>query len=165
MRLGKSKLIALSALLLFAFCRPEVQAQEAISPVGGNASGSGGTMCYTVGQIAYQTLWAKNAYLSEGVQQPYEISIVTGMDEAADISLSLKAYPNPASKYLVLDVGDCQNRLLSYKLYNLSGQCVQQAGISKVQSTINMAQLPAGVYLLKVVDHSKELKTFKIIKN
>ena len=165
MKLRKITTIVLSMFLVTGLCRLDLHAQQSVNATGGEASGSGGTSSSTVGQIANQTLWAKNAYLSEGVQQPYEISIVTGMDEASDISLMLKAYPNPASKYLVLDVGDCQNRLLSYNLYDLSGQCVHQAGISKVQSTINMAQLPAGAYLLKVIDRNKELKTFKIIKN
>jgi len=165
MKLRKITTIVLSMFLITGLCQLDLHAQQSVNATGGEASGSGGTSSSTVGQIACQTHWAKDAYLAEGVQQPYEISVITAIDEASDISLSLKAYPNPASKYLVLDVGDYQNSLMSYKLYDLSGQCVQQADISKVQSTINMAQLPAGAYLLKVIDRNKELKTFKIIKN
>jgi len=165
MKLRKITTIVLSMFLITGLCQLDLHAQQSVNATGGEASGSGGTSSSTVGQIACQTHWAKDAYLAEGVQQPYEISVITAIDEASDISLSLKAYPNPASKYLVLDVGDYQNSFMSYKLYDLSGQCVQQADISKVQSTINMAQLPAGAYLLKVIDRNKELKTFKIIKN
>lgn len=165
MRLEKSKLIALSVLLLLGLCLPELYAQEAIGTVGGNASGSEGTVAYTVGQIAYQTHWCKNAYLSEGVQQPYEISVITGVEEARNIRLSLKAYPNPASNFLTLEIEDYQSGLMMYQLYDLSGKCFQKGSITKSLSTINMCTLLPGAYFLKVTDGNKELKTFKIIKN
>ncbi len=165
MRKGKSKSLALCMLFLLGFCLAEMHAQEAISPMGGNASGNGGSMSYTLGQLACQTHWAKNAYLTEGVQQPYEISVITGVEEASAISLSLKAYPNPASTQLTLEVPDFQSGLMAYALYDLSGRCLRNNTLTESLSIINMRALPAGAYFLKVTDGSKELKTFKIIKN
>jgi hypothetical protein len=34
----------------------------------------------------------------------YEISVVTGIDEAKGINLSVTAYPNPTTDYLTLEV-------------------------------------------------------------
>lgn len=51
-------------------------AQQASTASGGNASGSGGSASYSVGQTAY-TVSNGNGSVSQGVQQPFEISIVT----------------------------------------------------------------------------------------
>ncbi len=69
------------------------------------ASGSDGTASYTVGQVVYTTETGTNGYsIAQGVQQPFEISVVTGIKEAKDISLSVSAYPNPTSDYLIVKV-------------------------------------------------------------
>ena len=67
------------------FCLGTAVAQNAVVPVGGTASGNGGTVTYTVGQIAVQTNSDGTASISEGVQQPYEISVV-GVDEYPSMS-------------------------------------------------------------------------------
>ncbi|RLD56213.1 MAG: T9SS C-terminal target domain-containing protein, partial [Bacteroidetes bacterium] len=69
-----------------------LQAQEVIPATGGEASGSGGSASYTVGQVVYTTNTGTNGNsVSQGVQQPYEISVVTGIAEAKDINLEVSA--------------------------------------------------------------------------
>ena len=84
--------------LLIAFCLfgfgTAVQAQTAISAAGGDATGTGGSVSYSVGQLTYITNTGTNGSVSEGVQQPYEI-LTIGMDEAKGISLAYSVHPNP----------------------------------------------------------------------
>ena len=47
------------------------QAQNIIPASGGNATGSGGTVSYTVGQIVYVTDTGNTGSVIQGVQQPY----------------------------------------------------------------------------------------------
>ena len=49
-----------------------VAAQSAVVSVGGDAQGNGGSVSYTVGQVAVQTVANSNGSVSvaEGVQQP-----------------------------------------------------------------------------------------------
>ncbi|MDY2585962.1 T9SS type A sorting domain-containing protein [Winogradskyella aquimaris] len=46
--------------------------QENISTSGGEATGSGGAVSYSIGQVVYSTYIGSNGTLSEGVQQPQE---------------------------------------------------------------------------------------------
>ncbi|MBK6984778.1 MAG: hypothetical protein IPH32_08475 [Bacteroidetes bacterium] len=85
MRLHK---IQLTAILFMSITQCTVSAQETTDASGGNASGSGGSASYSIGQSAYNTYTGTNGSVAQGVQQPYEISIVTEVKEAKDISLS-----------------------------------------------------------------------------
>ena len=154
------------ALLLLVFGITTAQAQQAITATGGNASGSGGTIAYSVGQIVYTTYTGATGSVAQGVQQPYEISIVEVEDH--QISLNMQAYPNPTTDYLTLNVGastSLSNESMSYEIYNISGKLIESRKIISSTETISMANLPSATYFLKVSNNNNEVKTFKIIKN
>ena len=162
----KHKRLKLSALLFLGLGLTGLQAQTSVNATGGNASGSGGSASYSVGQLAYTTNTGTNGSVSEGVQQPFEISVVTGIEEAKDIFLNFSAYPNPTTDYLELKVENLQLSELSYKLYDISGKVYQNKEIGNGITKIEMQNLPQGIYFIKVIDtKNKEFKTFKIIKN
>ena len=58
-----------------------ILAQESVSTSGSNASGTGGAVSYTVGQVAYTNSSGSNGSVSVGVQQAYTITATTGVDE------------------------------------------------------------------------------------
>ena len=162
----RHKRLKLSAVLLLGLGLTGLQAQTSVNATGGNASGSGGSASYSVGQLAYTTNTGTNGSVSEGVQQPFEISVVTGIEEAKDIFLNVSAYPNPTTDYLELKVENLQLSELSYKLYDISGKVYQNKEIGNSITKIEMQNLPQGIYFIKVIDtKNKEVKTFKIIKN
>ena len=120
-------------------------------------------VAYSVGQIVYTTYTGSNGSVAQGVQQPYEISITTGLLET-DIKLNLSAYPNPTTNYLMLQI-DNYDKALSYQLYDIGGKLLESNTVVANSTTIKMEQMPTGTYLLKVIQNNKEVKTFKIIKN
>ena len=162
------KKIKLSVILLFSLGLTGLQAQEVIPSTGGNASGSGGTVSYTVGQVIYNTNTGTNGSVAQGIQQPYEISIVSGVDETESINLILSAYPNPTTDFLTLKI-DASATLsiqsMSYQLYDISGKLLESKKIEGNETSIDMKNLVPAIYFLKVIQGSKEVKTFKIIKN
>ncbi|NJK86375.1 MAG: T9SS C-terminal target domain-containing protein, partial [Bacteroidales bacterium] len=85
----KNKRLNLSILFLFAFFFTGIQAQESINAAGGNASGAGGSVSWSSGQVTYQTNSGTTGSIAEGVQQPYEISVVTALDIAKGINLAV----------------------------------------------------------------------------
>lgn len=85
----KYKRLKFCAVLLLGLGLAGLQAQTSVNVTGGNASGSGGSASYSVGQFVYQTHTGTSGSVSEGVQQPYEISVVTGLEEAKGINLSV----------------------------------------------------------------------------
>lgn len=158
----KHKKVKLSVLLLGLGLT--TQAQQVTTATGGNASGSGGTVAYSVGQIVYTTNTGTTGSVAQGVQQPYEISIVLGIEDNS-IKLELTAYPNPTTNFLTLNVGNAELSTLSFQLYDISGKLIESRKIISSTETIGMGNLPNAIYFLKVANNNNEVKTFKIIKN
>ena len=163
--------LKLSALLLLGIGLTELQAQETVAASGGNASGSGGTVSYSIGQTMYTTSTGTTGSVAQGVQQPYEISVVTGLEEAKDISLQYLVYPNPATDILILKIeGITQSQGISSlhyitSLYDMNGRIIENKKIEDIETAFSMNDVLAGTYFLKVIQSGKEIKTFKIIKN
>ncbi len=141
-----------------------VMAQNCIPAVGGNATGPGGTISYTIGQIVYTSVSGNNGSIIQGVQQPFEISVVTGV-ELTDINLSFSVYPNPTTDFLILKIENQNAESYSFWLYNLSGNLLLNKKVEGIETQIGLQNIPTGTYFLKVTNGRKELKTFKIIKN
>ena len=161
----RHKRLKLSAVLLLGLGLTGLQAQTSVNATGGDASGSGGSVSYSVGQVVYTTHAGTSGSVAEGVQQPYEISVVTGLEEAQSINLSVSAYPNPTTDYLTLSIGEFDISNLSYQLYDMNGKLLQNAKITGNQTSIVMSNLVPANYFVKVIQGNKEVKTFKIIKN
>ncbi|HNW68057.1 MAG TPA: T9SS type A sorting domain-containing protein [Bacteroidales bacterium] len=161
----KLKSLGVATLLTFTFSLSTVSAQESVNTTGGNALGGGGSASYSVGQVVYATNTGTNGSVAEGVQQPYEISVVTEIEEAKGINLSILAYPNPTTDYLELKVESEKLKDLSYQLYDMNGKLLQNEKITGNQTNILMSNLAPATYFVKVIQGNKEVKTFKIIKN
>jgi hypothetical protein len=142
-----------------------LQAQEVIPATGGNASGSGGLASYSVGQVVYQSYTGTSGSISEGVQQSYEIAVVTAVKETKGINLSVTAYPNPTTDYLTLSINEFDISNLSYQLFDMQGKLLQSEKITGNQTSIVMSNFIPASYLLKIIEGKKEVKTFKIIKH
>lgn len=147
--------------VLFSMLAIGSYAQNATVTSGGDASGTGGTASYSVGQVTYVSSTGTNGAVSEGVQQAFEISIITGTEE---IDINLSAYPNPTTDYLILEVEEANVSNLSYELTDHTGTLIKEDILSNRSTRITMENLLSGIYLLKVNGNAKIVKTFKIIK-
>ena len=161
----RHKRLKLSAVLLLGLGLTGLQAQTSVNATDGDVSGSGGSVSYSVGQVVYTTHTGTSGSVAEGVQQPYEISVVTGLEEAQSINLSVTAYPNPTTDYLTLRIDEFEISNLSYQLYDMNGKLLQNEKIAGNQTSIVMSNLVPATYFVKVVQGNREIKTFKIIKN
>lgn len=161
----KVKSLGMATLLTVIFSLSTVPAQESIPTTGGGASGSGGSVSYSVGQVFYTTNTRTNGSVVQGVQQPYEISVVTAIEDATGISLMVAAYPNPAIDLLTLKVDNVELSTLNIRLYDMNGKFLQNEKIISNETTIVMSNLAPATYLLKVMQDLREVKTFKIIKH
>jgi len=151
-------------LLIFLLGSFKLQAQNNTVSGGGQASGTGGSVSYTVGQIAYAALTGTNGSLIQGVQQPYEISIVTSLEDLA-IDIKAQVYPNPTTDQLVLSVGTEEYKNLRYLLVDLQGKVIKTDRIINSNSTLDVSKLSNGTYFLRVLSNNKPIKTFQVIKN
>lgn len=160
-RLKSSSIVSLIVGLLLVGL---IQAQESTNTSGGDATGSGGTVAYSVGQVVYTTNAGSTGSVSQGVQQSYVISNV-GIKETA-LSISLTAFPNPTAENLTLQIIDYNNENLTYQLFDTQGKQLSNGQIVAQQTLINMNSLPTATYFINVVNQeNKKVQSFKIIKN
>jgi len=161
----KHKPLKFCTLLLLLLGLTSLKAQEAIPASGSDASGSGGSVSYSVGQLVYSVNSGSSGSEVQGVQQPYEISGIVGIEDVIGIDLNVSVYPNPATNYLTLKADDVDLSGMSFQLFDITGKLLQNKGITSNETIIDMSKLVPSTYILKVVQSDKALKTFKIIKN
>ena len=161
----KHKKAKLSAVLLFWLGLTGLQAQAVIPAIGGDYIGSGGSVSYSVGQAFYITNRGTNGSVAQGVQQAFEITDLTGIESPRGITLQYSAFPNPTSGFLKLKVEDFNMENLFYQLYDMSGKLLEYKMVKGNETIIVMSQLMPATYFLKVIQNTKEVKSFKIIKN
>jgi hypothetical protein len=140
-----------------------IQAQETIPVSGGEATGSGGSSSYSVGQLVYTTNSDSGGTVTQGLQQSIELYTLSN-PELTTVNLSAITYPNPTSDYIVLKISDSALDNLSYKLIDVNGKAIANGSITNTDTQISMQSLALGMYILKVNQNNQELKTFKIIK-
>lgn len=157
--------VKLSMLVLFCSCFTVIRAQSSNPAAGGNAVGSGGTVSYTLGQVAYTSLTGATGTVNQGIQVPYEISDATGLAESAASKITCSAYPNPAIDLIKLKINNFRSSELAYRLYNVKGDLLDRKKIEASETAISMKNLPPAMYFLRITDDNAELKTIKIIKN
>lgn len=141
-----------------------LHAQESPTASGGEATGTGGTASYSLGQVVYTKATGTNGSVAQGVQQPFEISTTVGINETT-IQLELSVYPNPATNYLTLKVDSEKLDNLNFQLIDLQGKVIENKKVSSTTTSINVESLPKAIYFLSVVKNNQIVKTFKIIKN
>lgn len=139
-------------------------AQQSVAGSGGESSGSGGTASYTIGQVFFTTISGDYSFVAQGVQQAYEIS-VTSINNLRDINLEIIAYPNPTKGDLWLKVESFLGQTISYQIYNQNGKLLKSEKIIDAETNISLSNYSVSTYFLRIISDTKELKTFKIIKN
>lgn len=85
----------------------------------------------------------------------FENNDFTAVEDVVSPS-SVRVYPNPTADMLIIDGADAKQEI---EIYSINGTKVLSAQSQEGTNTIQVAQLPNGVYLLRLAD-----ETFKLIK-
>lgn len=160
----KHKHFKLFALFLLCMSFTSLYAQEITNTTGGRATGNGGSATYSVGQVVFTTQSESGGTVTQGVQQPYEILVVTGI-ELSDIQLGISAYPNPTTDFLTLKIDKHDFKDLELQLYNSQGRLLEQKTIVFQETKIEMQNLVPATYFVRIMEENQVIKNFKIIKN
>lgn len=150
--------------LLFLLNAIGTHAQEGSVSSGLHVTDGGGSISYSIGQVAYTGATGANGTINQGIQQPYEINVI-GVPELPGVSLSMIVYPNPATAIVTLKVDGFLPENLSYTLSDGNGKILRSQALNASETIIDVEQLPAATYYLQVFDQSKPTNLFKIIKN
>ncbi|MDD4217634.1 MAG: T9SS type A sorting domain-containing protein [Bacteroidales bacterium] len=122
-------------------------------------------MSYSIGQMVYTTNSGVSGSVSQGVQQAFEISVVSELDDGQAVGLNVSAYPNPTNDYLFLKIDTLELSEMSFQLFDITGKLLESKKIDSNEIVIDTRKLVPANYVLKVIQGQQEIKTFKIIKN
>ena len=140
-------------------------AQTSVNTSGGNSSGAEGSVSYSIGQVVNNISSGSTGSVIAGIQIPYEIAVISGVEQT-NISLDIKAFPNPTIDNLYLKIGlSDQTFNMYYSLINNSGKVILINKVIENPTIIPLSEFISGVYYLRISQDNKLVKTFKIIKN
>ena len=158
------KTIKLTVAFLLWVGLSGLQAQQAILSASSNATGNDGSVSYSVGQVAFIEKLGATGTITEGVQQPYEILFMEGIDQEPGITVECIVYPNPANAYVMLKIENRNILPSNCQLNNMNGLLLRNINIEGDQTCIPMDDLVPATYFLTVFKNDKALQTYKIIK-
>ena len=147
--------------LLIIFFSNQLFAQSNTLSSGGYSTGSGGSSTYSVGQIFYQSNNGNTHIETQGLQQPFEILIITGVSNKA---IKAYCYPNPTKENLIIEIED--NGLLNrnYDLKDENGKIILTGLLNIDKTIIDLKSLNPSIYILSIRSENSIEKSFKIIK-
>ena len=144
----------------FLFCS-SLMAQERSVASGGEASGTGGTVSYTIGLPDFQTYSGTSGTISEGVQQAYELLSVNVHEWDKDFILKL--YPNPVTDYLIIEVPETDAEL-TYNILSHSGQLLKSGNLSEIKTSIEVRSFVSEGYFIEIRKNNQLVRHYQFIK-
>ena len=160
----KNKSRPISMLTLSLLCFSLSYSQESINSSGSDATGNGGTVAYSIGQVVYATNSGTNGSSAQGVQHAYEILTLNDNENAKLISL--RAFPNPTNDNLIIEIGNNIDEDLHFELFDLGGKMIKSEKIPDKKVLVDMSKEPSSIYYINIINQeNKKVQSFKIIKN
>lgn len=160
----KNKYLTVVICILSVFGIISSNAQESLSTTGGVFSGEGGNISYTIGQVVYTTNFATTGSVAQGVQQPFEISLITNSETMTIPSTNCRVFPNPTTDEIFFMAEGLMSDSISYELYNLNGKLLESNANIEQKSAIYLSKYKDAVFILKVNIIGEELKSYKLFK-
>ena len=139
-------------------------AQNSVNTGGGKTNGIGGSVSYSIGQVFTQSVTDTSGKVNQGVQQPIEIFINTGIDNKTIQLVNANVFPNPTQHTLVLEINEKNLSTYSYILQDLSGKVIETKAITSDKTELQVAYLKSATYLVNILKGETILKSFKVVK-
>jgi len=157
----RNHLFTLAALVI-SFIYQTSYAQEVIATSGDYYENPGGSVSFTIGELAIQTLEGNGTILTQGYQQ--SLLIVTRVDEIEGIPYEIHVYPNPTTSSITLSYSGNDIPKLTYRLVGAAGKVLNNGEIYDEITILQFEHLPPATYFLQVMDSKKQVSTFNIVK-
>jgi len=157
---------AILGLLILFSCNAFSQQNtpDVVAASGDYFTNVNGSLSWTLGEIAIETLNEENAILTQGFQQS-NFTMVTLREIENDYEIRL--FPNPTRDILSIDFYNLSNpSKIEICLMDLQGKVIWTEKIDTSKSkNFDIAHLATGMYLVRLTDTSRNIiKTFKINK-
>lgn len=139
---------------------------ETIIASGSNATGSSGSVSYSIGQVFYTYIGLQSTYhVAQGIQQQ-EIDKTLDIPEVIEPKTEIFVFPNPTADFVNVSMKglELESANRSFKLYDIQGRLLKQNTINQTDTQVSLNNLSSSIYILVVYVDNKILKSFKILK-
>jgi hypothetical protein len=138
--------------------------QANVVGAGGNGSSPEGIMSFTIGQISANILDSPGHSITEGVQQPHELFVVSIFTDP-DLGLSVEVFPNPTSTHLILRTLSREyNYTTRFSISDVNGRVMTSQVFTSDETIIPMTKYTPGTYILTLFQGEMPVHQFKIMK-
>lgn len=136
-----------------------------INSSGNDATGSSGTVAYSIGQVFYTYIGVSVYNVAQGIQHEEKKETLDTIEEVKP-KIDISVYPNPTTDFVNINIEGFElgNELGTYQLYDFQGRLLKQNTIEENETQVSLNNLRSSIYILRVYVDKKVLKTFKIIK-
>ena len=114
---------------------------------------------FTLGEVMVQR-YDNGTILTQGFHQLFEEA--TPVFETPKRNIEIKTYPNPATDWVAIETDS--NEKLYLQLFNTNGQLLYNAEMTNQTETLDVSNLPGGMYFLNVADKEGLIQSFKLKK-
>ncbi len=140
-----------------------INAQQVVATAGNHLENTQGSISWTLGEVAIQTLESADIILTQGFHQTR--LVVTGVKITPGYEPDISAYPNPVTNNINVKMGHgLQAGSWSYAIFDITGKKLLEKKIESDLSQISLGSFPTATYFLKVHGGDAESKVFKIVK-
>jgi len=148
--------------LVFTLLSIVAVAQEASVAAGGDGSGAGGTVAFSIGQTVYQHIENPSGAVGEGVQQPFEMFTLS--DFAKLYGIVIDVYPNPATNELRIESTTITEQM-HWQLFDAQGRLIAEDVINGNSALVDLSNLSSALYILSIAIDHHQVRTCQIIKH
>ena len=128
---------------------------------GGNASSSSGSVSYSIGQVVYTSAEGDNGSINQGVQQPYSVDVITGIEHP---EIDLSVFPNPTQGQITLNIALDRTESYSCNLFDATGRLVFTQDKLNPATIISLETFAVGTYTLSVSKEKEVVKSFRVVR-
>ena len=139
---------------------------ETFNASGDDATGSSGSVTYSIGQVFYTYIGESVYDVAQGIQQEESSQTLDTAENTVVPKAEIFVFPNPTIDYVTVNMEgfEFETGPRSYQLYDLQGRLLKQNTINQNETQIDLNDLSSSIYILQVYANNKILKTFKILK-
>jgi hypothetical protein len=142
-----------TSFLWLVFCLTQTLiAQQGVVSLGGDIVSSNGSVAFSIGQIAFESVTGEAGSVNQGIQQPFQFEVV--LSDEIDRDYFLKLYPNPSDRFLCIHLSPDESIIRSKDffayIYDMKGNLLISQKLNDVVNTILINELPQAVYFVQV---------------
>ncbi len=162
--LNKIKMRSIVIVSVLLFSATAAVAQQVVASAGNSGTAAGYTVDWTLGEPVIETISGSGNILTQGFHQTR--LLITAISEMEFPGLEIKVYPNPASRFLKIEIVQTGNEQFLYELSDIKGRNTVVREVNSNAAEIDLGDYVPGIYLLRVQNSRQEfVKVVKVVKH